>query len=358
MVLVNQTTEIPVYKAEKSRLEGLDLTKVQFGKIIADHMLVAEYEHGQWQNVRIQPMAPLPMSPALSGLHYGQSIFEGMKAFRNIHGGVQLFRPDANLRRMNASAERLCMPPVPEWIFIEGLKKLVHLDQNWVPFGEGTSLYIRPIYFATDEYVGMRPSETYTLVIFSSPASNYYTEPVKVMTTKQYVRSVRGGVGNVKMAGNYAASLKAAQEAKEKGYHSVVWLDAIEQRFVEECGTMNIFFVIDNILVTPPTTNGTILEGVTRDSVIRIAKDMGLPVEERPISMEEIRDKNANGELQEAFGAGTAVSIAPIVLMNYEGSDIILPPLDQRPITNRIYTKLNNIRTSVEPDPYGWIVPV
>jgi branched-chain amino acid aminotransferase len=318
-------------------------------------MFLMEYDNGQWGTPRIQPFGTLPMSPSISGLNYGQSIFEGMKAYRDQYGKVQLFRPLDHLARLNRSAKRLCMPEIPADIFLEGLKQLVALDEAWVPGQPGMALYIRPIFFATQDFIGMAPSSRYTLAIFTCPAPNFYSGALRAVVTEEYVRASEGGVGYVKMAGNYARAMLAAKEARDAGYGVVLWLDSQNRRFIEEYSTMNAFFVIDRMVVTPRLT-GTILEGLTRDSLLTLCRDNGIPHQERDISIQELADAAAKGILNEAFGAGTAAVMTPVASITYRDKVIELPPLERWEYLSLLGAKLDAIRARREPDPYGWLV--
>jgi branched-chain amino acid aminotransferase len=348
------TFPISIEKTQHSRLATIDFNNIPFGKIFSDHMLVATYEEGQWQTVQIMPYGRIEMAPSLSALHYGQAIFEGMKAYKNPLGKPLLFRPDANYQRLNKSAERLCMPGVPEEIFIDGLKQLIKLDADWIPEKDDSVLYIRPIYFATDESIGLKPSSSYKFIIITCPVGSYYSEPVRLMVTQKYVRACEGGTGAAKVAGNYAASLLADKEAKSKGYDNVIWLDAIHHKYIEECGTMNLAFVIDDRVVTPQLT-GTILPGITRDSVLTLFRSMGITVEERLISIDEIATAYHQGRLKEAFGMGTAATIAHISTINYQGEEMTLPPISQREYGNTVYQTLKGIKTGQCDDSQGWV---
>lgn len=350
-------TEIAIEKTTRSRLPDQDINNAPFGEIFSDHIFTATYTQGQWQDLKITPYQKLALSPATSALHYGQSVFEGLKAYRSSQGNPLLFRPEANWQRMNQSAHRLCMPSLPSEIFLEGLKALIHLDADWVPTQSGSVLYIRPLYFATDEFVGLRPAINYQFVILTCPVGAYYPAPVKLIAIDQYVRAFPGGTGAAKCAGNYAGSLLAQQEAKQKGYDNVIWLDGIEKKYIEECGTMNIAFVINDKVVTPKLT-GTILAGITRDSVLTMFRDLGMPVEERLIAIDELVQAYDQGELTEAFGMGTAATIAHISQIHYQGRDLNLPPVSERKYANLVFEKLEAIKTGTVPDPYGWVVPI
>ncbi len=352
-----ETLKIKVQQAPKSRITELDYQNIEFGKIISDHMFVVDFKNGEWQEPQIMPYGPMQMSPAISALHYGQALFEGMKAYRNPEKEIVLFRPLDNHKRLNISAKRLCMPTLPEEIFMEGLTTLLKLDAKWVPPTAGCSLYIRPFMFATDEFIGVRPSANYRFVIFTCPVGAYYGQPVKVKVEQQYVRSVEGGAGYAKAAGNYAAALYPAKLAQDQGYHQLIWTDAVEHKYIEESGTMNIMFVIDGKLITPAVST-SILSGITRDSVLTLARDWGMTVEERKVSVDEVIAAHNNGTLTEAFGTGTAATIAPIATIGYQGQNYELPPSETREFSNRVATELDKIRTGQMPDPYGWVVKV
>lgn len=352
-----ETSSIRIEKALKSRLSEVNFNDLPFGRIFSDHMLVAHYDQGEWKSAKIQPYGPLQLPPAMSSLHYGQLIFEGMKAYRDVNGEINLFRPDENWKRFNRSAKRLVMPEVPEDIFLGGMKQLIELDKNWISEKEGYSLYIRPFMFAADEVVKVRPSDSYMFIIFTCPVGVYYNEPIKVKIEEEYIRSAEGGVGFAKCAGNYAGALFPTLLAQEQGYHQLLWTDAKNHSHLEESGTMNIMFVIDGKLITPPAGD-TILPGITRKSVLHIAKDMGIEIEERQVSVQEVINGLENGSLQEAFGCGTAVTIGHINIIGYRGKNYELPSLDKRTISNSINERLNNIKTGKETAPEGWLVKI
>ncbi|MBC7920197.1 MAG: branched-chain amino acid aminotransferase, partial [Ferruginibacter sp.] len=297
----------------------------------------------------------LSFTPAMMALHYGQAIFEGMKAYRGASGDVLTFRPLDNWKRINTSAERLCMPTLPQEVFMGGLTELLRLDSGWVPDRPGYSLYIRPVMYATDEYIGVSPSNTYQFVIFTCPVGVYYAKPLKVWVETHYSRAAEGGVGFSKNAGNYAGSLYPTKLAHQKGYDQLIWTDAKEHQYVEEAGTMNFMFLIDNVLVTPSTVDDTILKGITRDSVLQLARDWGMPTEERKVSVREVLDGIQKGTLQEAFGAGTAATIAPISLIHHAGTDYVLPNVETRAFSNRVLQALNDIKHGRSEDPHGWV---
>jgi branched-chain amino acid aminotransferase len=349
--------QIAIEPVAESRLPQVSLTNVPFGKYFTDHMLVADYAHGAWAEPAIVPYGNMSLSPGLSALHYGQAIFEGVKAFRLADGSPAIFRPYDNLARFNRSAERLCMPAVPEEIFVDGMKQLVALDSEWIPRETNHSLYIRPFMFATDEAIGVKPSDRYRFMIFLSPTGPYYTAPMRIYVEEHYVRAARGGVGFAKAAGNYAAAMLASAQAKHQGFDQVLWLDAIERKYVQEIGVMNVFFIVDNTALTPSLEDGTILEGVTRASVIALLWQMGLTVEERPIDINEILEAYEQGRLREAFGTGTAVTIAAIQTLQYRHHRLNFA-VDNWTVAPALKAKLADIRCGQLPDEYGWMVRV
>jgi branched-chain amino acid aminotransferase len=348
------TLSIPTQRVTKSRISEVDFDSLQFGKTFSDHMFVVDYKDGAWQNPQVLPYGDMSLSPATSSLHYGQAIFEGMKAYKDENGDILLFRPQANLQRLNKSAERLCMPELPEELFMQGLEQLLRVDADWVPAKEGSSLYIRPLMFATDNFIGVRPSLTYRFLIITGPVGKYYDKPVKVAVEPNYVRSVEGGAGYAKAAGNYAAALLPSRKMQEKGYDQLIWTDAKEHKYVEESGTMNVMFVIDDVLVTPSLST-SILHGVTRDSVLQVAKDLGYKVEERKVAVDEVIAAQQAGKLTEAFGTGTAAIISQIALIHHNGQDYELPPVETRKVSNQIGAKLDKIRTGQAPDTHNWV---
>ena len=346
--------EIQIQPIGKSRIDEVDFNNLAFGRSFADHMLIAEYANGAWQSMTIQPYGPLSYQPAMMSIHYGQSIFEGMKGYRSSKGDVLVFRPQENLKRFNKSAVRMCMPEVPEEIFLGGLKKLLEIDQAWVPDKEGCSLYIRPFMFATDEYVGVSPSTTYKFIIFNCPVGSYYSKPLKVRVETEYIRAAKGGVGFAKNAGNYGGSLFPTQEAMQAGYDQIIWTDAATHQYVEEAGTMNLMFIVGGSLVTAPTGD-TILDGVTRKSVIQIAKDWGIDVQERQLSVKELVNGILDGSVTEAFGAGTAAVIAPIQIIGFDGKDYQLPDKKESDFSSKVFTEINQIRLGEIEDTRGWV---
>lgn len=338
-----------------------DDTNLGFGNVFTDHMFNMDYAADKgWYNPRIEPYAPLSLDPATMVLHYGQGIFEGLKAYRTAKGNIQFFRPKDNLKRLNYSAGKLCIPQFDEALVLDALKQLIRLESKWVPSAPGTSLYIRPTIIATDPFLGVRASKTYRFFIILSPVGAYYPEgfnPVKIMVTREHVRAVRGGVGDTKTMANYAASLLAGEKAHQAGYTQVLWLDGVEQKYIEEVGSMNICFVIDGTLVTP-MLNGSILPGITRDSVIRMAQHWGIPVSERKISIDEVLAAHSTGKLTEIFGSGTAAVISPVGELKYENTVITIGQGKVGPMAQRFFDAIVDIQYGRSPDPLGWIVPL
>ena len=343
-----------VEHVRQSRLPTVDLANVQFSSVFSDHMLYAEFRDGEWHAPVLRPYGALELSPSISALQYGISVFEGLKAHRSATGDVLLFRPWENASRIRRSLARLAMPDIPESMFLEGLRALVRLDREWVPPAGAGALYIRPCCFSTDESVRVKPAERCAFVIFTFPFAAYYSAPVDVLVTDRYVRAFPGGTGETKPAGNYAAALLADKEARDAGFGTVMWLDGLERSYVEECGVMNVFFVIDGRVVTPALT-GTILPGVTRDSVIALLRDMGIEVEERRISIDEIIDSARRGRLAECFGTGTAATVSHIRRIRYREAAIELAPVEERAIGPAVRERLVSIMTGAAQDPFGWV---
>jgi branched-chain amino acid aminotransferase len=349
------TQKIAIQRTKQSRLSEVDFNNIPFGKIYTDHMFMADYRKGEWQNLRIVPYGYMPISPATPALHYGQSIFEGMKAIRNDAGETMVFRPLDNWKRLNISAERMCMPELPEDLFMESLATLIELDRAWIPSNPGSSLYIRPFMFSADEYIGIRPSEDFTFMIILCPVGSYYSTPVKVRIETHYTRAVAGGTGYAKAGGNYGGAIYPAKLAQSKGYHQLIWTDGKNHEYIEESGTMNVMFVINDTLVTPALSD-SILAGITRDSVLKLAASWGMKVEERKVSVKELIDGLEKGIVTEAFGAGTAATIANIELIGYNDKDYYLPPVEDRKFSKRILAELDAIKRGDQPDPFGWVV--
>lgn len=348
------TMDIKVRKAEKSRINELDRSNIQFGKMYADHMLVADYENGEWKQPEIVPFDNLSLSPATTFMHYGQAIFEGVKAYKNQNDEPVIFRPYDNWKRMNRSAERMGMPAVPEDIFIDGMRALVNLDKDWIPTDEGTSLYLRPFMIATDEFIGVKPAEKFTFIIITSPAGPYYAKPVSIYVQDEYVRAFPGGIGFTKAAGNYGASMYPTAQIRKMGYDQILWTDGFEHKYVQEIGTMNVFFVIGDKVITPELSE-TILAGVTRDSVITLLREKGVTVEERPLSIDEIAEAYKTNQLKEAFGTGTAASISHIAELTYHDMHMVLPQEDWG-ISEWVKEEMNNIRYGKVADTHNWVV--
>ena len=348
------TVKIDVRKTAKSRLKEVNFNDIPFGKVYADHMFMADFRKGDWGNLRVVPYGHMLVSPATPAIHYGQSIFEGLKAFKSKSGEALMFRPLDNWKRMNASADRMCMPYLPEDIFMEGIHSLIDLDRDWIPTTEGGAFYIRPFMFSADEYIGVRPSLDFTFMIINSPVGPYYSTPVKVKIETHYTRAVEGGTGFAKAGGNYGGSLYPAKLAQAQGYHQLIWTDGREHKYVEESGTMNLMFIFDDILVTPALSD-SILRGITRDSVLTLARQWGMKVEERKVSVKELIDGLESGQVKEAFGAGTAATIAHIELIGYEGQNHYLPPVETRKFSNRVLKELDGIKHGLKPDPFGWM---
>ena len=328
-----------------------------FGKYFTDHMFMMDYTAGEgWHNARIVPFGPIALHPASTVLHYGSEIFEGLKAYRRADGKVQLFRPLENIRRMNRSAERMCLPQIPEDVALETLTEFVRMEQEWTPSAAGTSLYLRPFMFGNDETLGVHAVHNATYVIIASPVGSYYKEginPVKIMIETEDVRAVRGGTGEAKCGGNYAASNRAGQRAEEKGYSQVLWLDGVERKYIEEVGAMNVMFKISGEVVTPMLA-GSILPGITRKSIIEVLKNEGIPVCERRISMEELAEAMENGTLEEAWGCGTAAVVSPIGELNYNGKQYAVNNGEIGPVTQKLYDTLTGIQWGKIEDTYGW----
>ena len=351
------TMDLTINKVDQSKLKDINLENIPFGKYFSDHMLEADYENGEWKNIEIKPYQPLLLSPSLAALHYGQAIFEGIKAYKDANENAFIFRPHDNYLRFNVSAERMAMPQVPEELFMEGMKQLVALDRNWIPNKADHSLYIRPFMFSSDEMIGVRPSESYKFLIILSPTGPYYSAPARIYVEEQYVRAVPGGVGYAKAAGNYGAAMYATALAKKRGYDQVLWTDAFEHKYVQEIGTMNVIFIIGNKAVTPTLEQGTILAGVTRNSVLQLLSENGYTVEERRISVDELMDAYKSGELKEVFGTGTAATITMIKELRYK--DFVMNfDTDKWETAPMIKKSITDIREGRKEDKHGWMVKV
>ena len=354
--------ELKIELTKTPKAKPTDDSKLGFGGIFTDHMFVMNYDEGEgWHDARIVPYAPIELDPSAMCLHYGQEVFEGLKAYRTADGSIQLFRPDQNFKRLNVSNERLCIPKIDEEFVIDALKQLIRIEQDWFPTSKDTSLYIRPFIIATDPHLGVHPAHHYLFMIILSPVGPYYPEgldPVKIYVETNYVRTVKGGTGMAKTAGNYAASLRSQQEAGEQDYTQVLWLDGVERKYIEEVGAMNIFFVIDGVVVTPELTSGSILSGITRKSCIDIVRSWEMKAEERRISIDEIVEAYQNGKLDEVFGTGTAAVISPVGHLRYK--DLVMTINDNKigKISQRLYDELTGIQWGRIEDKFGWTVKI
>ncbi len=345
--------EIKTITIAESNLSKIDINNIMMGKSFSDHIFICDYENGTWQNPRIEPISMIPTHPAAMALHYGQAIFEGMKVTLDKDGKPLLFRPYENARRLNFSANRMGMPLFPEDLFVEGLKKLVTLDRSWIPTKDGSSLYLRPFMYADEAFIGMRASTSFKFIIMGSPAGPIYSHKIKLFAENHYIRAANGGTGEAKAAGNYAAAIRPTEEAKAKGYDQVLWLDAQNFEYIQEVGTMNIFFKIDGKFITP-NLSGSILAGITRMSVITILRDKGFEVSEQPITMTEIKEAYTNGTLEEAFGAGTAVGIAMIAEIGNDEFSIQFS--SENPVATLVKETLDGIKLGKIEDKFGWII--
>ncbi len=351
---------LEIHTVESSRVSQTDFDNLEFGRVFSDHMFEMEYRDGEWQNPKIIPYGPISFTPALNVFHYGQAVFEGMKAYFVDEETIHLFRPRDHHNRLNFSCRRICIPETGYDQFIQALETLLRLDARWVPEKKGRSLYVRPVIFASEEYLAAKASRFYRFYIITSPVGAYYSEgfnPVSLTTSGKYVRAVRGGTGEVKTAGNYAASFLPAQKAQEEGFTQVLWLDAVEGRYVEEVGTMNIFFKIDDKLVTPKLS-GSVLNGITRRSVIELANHEGIPIEERRISIDEVMEAGREDRLEEVFGSGTAAVISPVDRIHHEGEVIDIGQGTIGPIAKKMFDTITGIQYGELDDPFGWTHPV
>ncbi|MBC7425834.1 MAG: branched-chain amino acid aminotransferase [Bacteroidia bacterium] len=348
--------QITTKLVKESRINSFDFNNIVFGRVFTDHNFICDYSNGEWKNPRIEPFGKISLSPSLSALHYGQSIFEGMKAFKSTEGEVALFRPLENHKRMNHSAKRMCMPQIPEEIFIGGLQKLLELDHNWIPSKKGAALYIRPFMFATDDFLGVKQSDTYTFIIYACPVDSYYSNHLKVKIEEHYTRAAAGGVGAAKCAGNYAASMYPTKLAQEAGYNQVLWTDGIEHKYLEETGTSNVFILCGKKVYTPSLTD-TLLAGITRNSVITLLKDQGFEVVEKQISIDELTAWHESGELTEMFVTGTAATITNIELFGLKGKDYKLN-MSKELVSLKMKAILNDIRSLNAPDTFNWMLKV
>lgn len=354
--MLHDELTLKITPTTSTRIDSVDWENLPFGKVFSDHMLVMDYKDGEWQKAEIMPFGALELHPATSAIHYGQSIFEGMKATKDADGNVLIFRPDLNAKRFRESCERMCMPIINESTFVELIQKTVDLDRSWVPSKDGNALYIRPYMFATDDFIGIKPSDTYKFIIFTCPVGAYYSKPVNVKIEEHYTRAASGGVGRAKTAGNYAASLYPAKLAAEEGFDQLVWTDAKEHKYIEESGTMNVVFEIDGVLVTPSEDMDTILRGITKRSVVEIAEKWGIPVEERKVTVEEVVKALREGRVTDAFGAGTAATIAQIAKIGFRDELFELPDPKDRVTSNKIGSYLTNLKSGKIEDEFDWLL--
>jgi branched-chain amino acid aminotransferase len=347
------STQFAVKKINGSRVKEVDFSNLGFGNEISDHMFVADYINGIWEEARIIPYENLSLAPATLALHYGQTVFEGMKAFRRADGKISIFRIKKHGQRFNKSLQRMCMPEVPEELFEESIKELIKLDHQWVKNVDGSSLYIRPFCIATEDRFGVKVSSTYKFIVFTGPVGAYYSKPLRLKIEDKFIRAASGGTGTAKCGGNYGASFYPAHLAHQQGFDQVIWTDGSNELNIEESGTMNIILVIDGV-VTTPALSDTILDGVTRDSILTLAKDLGYKVSERKISSLELIEKFKQGKIQEAFGAGTAAVTSPVASINIKGADYLLPAYNSNSFINKITSLLKDIRIGNAPDKYSW----
>ncbi len=345
--------EIAKKLSATSRISSIDFANPEFGKDCSDHMFNAVYRNGEWTNPEIIPFGDITFSPAMLALHYGQSVFEGMKAFRMHDGRISIFRPLSNLERFNRSLDRMCMPTIPEDLFFAALIELLKVDQDWVPSAPGTSLYIRPFCFASEPRLKIKIADQYQFMILMSPAGKYFGNPYRLKVETEYTRTAEGGTGYAKCAGNYGSSFYPVKKALEEGFDQVLWTDAKEHRYIDEAGMMNIMFMVDGKLITP-ALNSAILEGITRDSVLTIARDKGIEVEERRIAVDELEIYLREGRVTEVFGTGTAAVVAPVKLIRIGKVDYEIPVPDENSFQNKAYSILNDIRLGLAPDTHGW----
>lgn len=353
--------DIKISKSESTRFNGVDWNNLRFGVYFSDHMFVSDYAGGSWGNDRIEPYGPMPVEPSMCTLHYGQTIFEGLKAFRSVSGGINIFRPQRNAERMIRSAERLVIPPFDADRMLNAMIELVKVDKKFMPKGRGNSLYLRPFSYGSGNFLGVQPSGEYRFIIITSPVGSYYPEglnPVKILISSDYVRAVPGGTGMAKTAANYAASLLGGKKAKEKGFAQVLWLDGVKRTFLDEVGAMNIMFVIGDELITPSLEHGTILAGVTRETVLFLGREWGMKVSERDLSVDEVIDANEKGKLQECFGTGTAAVISPVGMLQYKERQILINNGKIGPVAQKFYDTITGIQYGEIEDKYGWNVHI
>jgi branched-chain amino acid aminotransferase len=347
------TTEIKIRRTSQSRISEVNFEHLEFGKHISDHMLICDYYDGEWREPQIVPFANLSLSPATLAFHYGQTVFEGMKAFRLENGRVNIFRIEKHYDRFTKSLERMCMPVPPKEIFTLGLIKLVELDKEWVPRQDNCALYLRPFVIATEKSLGVKVSTEYRFIIFTSPVAPTYAKPIKLKVETEFIRAAHGGTGFAKCGGNYGGAFYPTHLARQQGYDQVLWTDAAQNRFIEESGMMNVMFVFGDTLVTPPLSD-TILDGVTRESLLAVADDLGIKTEERPVSVDELEAAFRHNTIAEAFGVGTAAVVAPVQTININGADFHLPGYSHEKLSDKLKEKLERIRTGREEDIDNW----
>jgi branched-chain amino acid aminotransferase len=354
-------SDLSINGSDITRFSGIDWNNLGFGRYFSDHIYISNYKNGEWDKGVILPYGPLLIEPGMCTLHYGQTIFEGLKAYYDVRGGANIFRPDRNAARLNKSAVRLCIPEFDPAQFIDGIVKLVKIDKQFIPNKRGQSLYLRPVMFGSSNFLGVQASDDYMLIVMTSPVASYYPEglnPIKILVMDKYVRAVKGGLGQAKTAANYAASLYGGKVAKSQGFSQVLWLDGVEHKYIDEVGAMNIFFIIDDELITPSLEQESILAGVTRETVIHLAREWGMKVTERPIAISEVFEAHKSGKLQEAFGTGTAAIISPVGLFKYNDSEIVLNDMKIGEVAQKLYDTITGIQHGEVEDKYGWNVHV
>lgn len=347
------TEPIHVERVAKSRLSGIDFNNLGFGAHISDHMLMIDYKDGQWQEPKIVPFGNLELSPAMLALHYGQSVFEGMKAFKNDQGTITIFRPERHHKRLLKSLDRMCMPAIGEELFLQSLSALIEVDADWIPTTEGASLYLRPFVFASEAKLGVKVAEEYKFIILTSPVGPYFSKPIRVKVEEEFVRAAEGGTGFAKCAGNYGGAFYPTMLAQKQGFDQVLWTDAKDHKYIDESGAMNVMFVLNGKLVTPKLST-SLLDGVTRDSILTLASTLGVEKEERRVSVAEIEEAFKNKTITEAFGVGTAAVVSQIATIHIHGTDYNLPPIDASSFQLRVKKKLNDIRKGIEKDVHNW----
>lgn len=351
--MTTTVSSIPVTRIKQSRLSQVDFNNLEFGRYIADHMIISDYKNGKWNDPYIIPFSDLPMSPAMLSLHYGQSVFEGMKAFHMQDGAINIFRPYKHHVRLNKSLARMCMPQIPEELFVQSLQAIIETDKEWVPKQEGSSLYIRPLVFASEARLGVKVADEYKFIVMNSPVALYQSKPYRLKVEDYFVRTAEGGTGFAKCAGNYGGAFYPSHIAREQGFDQILWTDYKEHKYIDEVGMMNVIFIIDNKLVTPQL-NTAILDGITRDSILTLARDMNFPVEEKRLSVAELVEGFNSGKLTEAFGAGTAAVVAPIATIHIQGKDYHVPAPTEQSFQSVVKRKLHDIRVGKAPDVHEW----